>query len=528
MSGYQNNSIFWVETEKIHPNPFQPRKEFDPHALEDLADSIRQYGVLQPLVVTRRENLREDGDGMDVHYELVAGERRLRASKIAGLHQVPVIIRKDTDNKVKLELAIIENLQREDLNPIDRALAFDQLYKDFKLTHAEIGKRMGKSRVYVSNTLRLLGLPDYIKQAVINNQITEGHTRPLLMLSDRPEEQKTLFKEIMVKKMSVRDSEKVARKIAQDKVRKKEFVVDPKILEMEKKLSENLGTRVSIEAKENGGQVTIDYFSLSDLQALVNSLKQTGGATKTTEMMDNYIQNKRESDSLKNSTPITIPDAPENKTPEQEVTDRSTEPQSAKADETATASAPPVNENAALKMDDAVVETPASGEPESNPQSLPAEETSESINKIPGIPDMTFKPGPVDETPTVPVGTEDDLVDLEVSITTQNESAAVSAEPINQPSASTHSVPDAPAQDEPDFDDNWISFSPGGFNDDPVSSYSQEQKEETEKPAEETPESDAPTMAYTPRDDSGNKQSADADPNQDPYLEPITDEDRTF
>ena len=290
MSEYQNNSIFWVETTKIKPNPFQPRREFEPKALEDLADSIRQYGVLQPLVVTRKETLREDGNGMDVNYELIAGERRLRASKIAGLQQVPVIIRKETDDKVKLELAIIENLQREDLNPIDRAQAFEQLYKEFGLTHVEIGKRMGKSRVYVSNSLRLLSLPEEIKRGLTDGRITEGHTRPLLMLSDRPEEQTTLYKEIMVKKMSVRDAEKVARKIAQDKVRKKEFVVDPKIQRYEQLLAENLGTRVHIEPKENGGQITIDYFTISDLDQILRSMKKV---EREQSMMESYLTGKR-------------------------------------------------------------------------------------------------------------------------------------------------------------------------------------------------------------------------------------------
>lgn len=291
MSGYHNNSIFWVETEKIGPNPFQPRREFEPKALEDLADSIRQYGVLQPLVVTRQEILLPDNNGMDVQYELIAGERRLRASKIAGLQQVPVIIRKETDNKVKLELAIIENLQREDLNPIDRAMAFEQLHKEFGLTHVEIGKRMGKSRVYVSNSLRLLSLPPEIKQGLMERRISEGHTRPLLMLTDRPSEQTTLFKEIMVKKLSVRDAEKVARKIAQDKVRKKEFIVDPKIREFEKKLSENLGTRVHIEPKENGGQITIDYFTVKDLESIISSMKKV---ERESSMMDSYLKRNDE------------------------------------------------------------------------------------------------------------------------------------------------------------------------------------------------------------------------------------------
>jgi ParB family chromosome partitioning protein len=286
MSEYQNNSIFWVETTKIKPNPFQPRREFEPKALEDLADSIRQYGVLQPLVVTRKETLRPDDHGMDVHYELIAGERRLRASRIAGLAQVPIIIRKETDDKVKLELAIIENLQREDLNPIDRALAFEKLYKQFNLTHVEIGKRMGKSRVYVSNSIRLLSLPEEIKQGLMAGKITEGHTRPLLMLIDRPQEQTTLYKEIMVKKMSVRDAEKVARNIAQDRVRKKEFIIDPRIRDFEKKLSENLGTRVQIEPKENGGQITIDYFTLNDLEEILKSMRKV---EREKNMMERYI-----------------------------------------------------------------------------------------------------------------------------------------------------------------------------------------------------------------------------------------------
>jgi ParB family chromosome partitioning protein len=200
------NSIFWVETDKIKPNPYQPRREFDERALVDLADSIRQYGVLQPLVVTRNEI--EKPDGLAVEYELIAGERRLRASRIAGLPQVPVIIRSGAeDAKVKLELAIIENLQREDLNPIDRAWAFMRLHSEFGFTHAEIGKKMGKSREYVSNSLRLLALPQDIMTALAERKISEGHTRPLMMLSDRPDEQTTLFKEIVIKKLSVREAE---------------------------------------------------------------------------------------------------------------------------------------------------------------------------------------------------------------------------------------------------------------------------------------------------------------------------------
>lgn len=266
-----HNSIFWVETEKIKPNPYQPRKEFDPRALQDLADSIRQYGVLQPLVVTRKEI--ENEQGLFVEYELIAGERRLRASKLAGIPQVPVIIRAGQDSdKEKLELAIIENLQREDLNPIDRGHAFLKLAEEFKLTHAEIGKKMGKSREYVSNTLRLLTLPEEIRQALAERKISEGHTRPLMMLSDRPAEQLTLFKEMVIKKLSVRESEKIAREIATDKIRKKDL--DPEMIDYQKKLSASLGTRVSIEKREVGGKIVIDFFSPNDLQALIEMLKR--------------------------------------------------------------------------------------------------------------------------------------------------------------------------------------------------------------------------------------------------------------
>lgn len=267
-----HNSIFWVETEKINPNPYQPRKEFDPRALQDLADSIRQYGILQPLVVTRKEH--ETDNGITVEYELIAGERRLRASRLASIPQVPVIIRAGEDSdKEKLELAIIENLQREDLNPIDRGEAFFKLAEEFKLTHAEIGKKMGKSREYVSNTLRLLSLPEEIRQALAEKKIAEGHTRPLMMLADRPAEQMTLFREMVIKKLSVRESERIARSIATDKVRKKELQLDPQIAEYQEKFSESLGTRVSIEKKQVGGKIVIDFFSPNDLETILELLK---------------------------------------------------------------------------------------------------------------------------------------------------------------------------------------------------------------------------------------------------------------
>ena len=272
-NGFHKNAIFWVEVDKIRPNPYQPRKEFDEDALQSLAESIKQYGVLQPLVVTRKEEETPDG-GLKVYYELVAGERRLRAAKLAGLTQVPVLIRdkEDTDQE-KLELAIIENLQREDLNPIDRALAFRRLADEFKMTHAQIAQKIGKSREYVTNTLRLLSLPEDIQRAIANGIISEGHARPLLMLSDKPDEQNTLFKEITLKKLTVREAEHIARAIATEKIRKNN--IPPKIRELEKKLSEKLGTRVRIETKDGGvGRVHIDFTSEADLEHLMKLVEK--------------------------------------------------------------------------------------------------------------------------------------------------------------------------------------------------------------------------------------------------------------
>src|SRR3989338_9136015 len=269
MSQFYNDSIFWIEVDKIKPNPFQPRRDFDEAQLKSLSDSIRQYGVLQALVVTRKELEKGDG-GMGVEYELVAGERRLRAARLAGLAQVPVLIRtgEETD-LMKLELAIIENIQREDLNPVDRARAFERLTKEFNFKHHEIGKKVGKSREYVSNSLRILSLPEHIVNALSEGKISEGHTRPLMMLIDRPKEQETLFKEIIFKKLNVREAESIARHIAVERARK---LIDQELIDIEDQFKEKLGTRVRIEKKEEGGRVTIDFFNKDDLRALLDRI----------------------------------------------------------------------------------------------------------------------------------------------------------------------------------------------------------------------------------------------------------------
>lgn len=293
MTELYSDSIFFIDVNKIGANPYQPRREFEEGPLRDLAESIRQYGVLQPLVVTRVEE--ENPDGIRVSYELIAGERRLRASKLAGLSQVPAIIRKEQDPMVKLELAIIENLQREDLNPVERARAFQRFIDEFGFSHTEIGKKVGRSRVYVSNSLRLLSLPDDILDALSAGKISEGHTRPLMMLKDKPDEQQVLFKEILYKRISVREAERLGRLVAKDKVRKKELLPDPEVEAMEDKMQEALGTRVHIDRKEQGGQIRIDFFSNEDLHTileLINSVESRGKHS----LMERFIEQSNDLD----------------------------------------------------------------------------------------------------------------------------------------------------------------------------------------------------------------------------------------
>ena len=266
------DSVYWIETSRVVPNPYQPRKEFDETALKSLAESIRQYGILQPLTVTRKEIEKPDG-GLQSVYELIAGERRLRASILIGLKEVPVVIRAgEQSDKMKLELAIIENLQREDLNAIDRATSFKQLAEEFNISHTEIALKVGRSREFVSNSIRLLALPDHIQQSVVNKEISEGHARALLMVNDRPVERDTLFKEIVLKKSSVRMVEQMVRRIAVDKIRKHDKTLE--MIELERSLTETMGTRVMIENRPNGGRVLIEFFSPEDLSHIAAILAE--------------------------------------------------------------------------------------------------------------------------------------------------------------------------------------------------------------------------------------------------------------
>ncbi|MBY0376561.1 ParB/RepB/Spo0J family partition protein [Patescibacteria group bacterium] len=324
MNTLYSNSIFWVDTDKIKPNPYQPRREFDQARLEDLSQSIKQYGVLQPLTVSRLEVEKEEG-GLMTEYELIAGERRLRAARLAGVSQVPVIIRVGDTSMMKLELAIIENLQREDLNAVDRARAFFQLTSEFKFTHAEVAKKVGRSREYVSNTLRILALPEEVLNALSEGKITEGHTRPILMLVDYPEEQMVLFKEIVYKKITVREAERLARKIAFDRVRKKEFMPDPEIIELEEEFQEKLGTRVHIDRKDLGGQIKIDYFSTDDLREILNLINKTNIEKKPEDMLEKHISQ---------SDPQTIESSENKEESKENLDDRTEEEKKANEEET--------------------------------------------------------------------------------------------------------------------------------------------------------------------------------------------------
>lgn len=253
--------VFYIPVEKIVPNPYQPRKEFDPEALKHLAASIREYGILQPLVVSRLE-IESPTGGIQVQYELIAGERRHRASQLAGLKEVPAIIRRQESPKVKLELALIENLQREDLNPIERALAYRQLVDQFEMSQRQVADRIGKSREVVANTLRLLNLPEVMREALAGGKINEGHTRPLLMVTDYPEAQANLFHDILEKQLSVRQAEEIARNIAIERSKKLRTPSDPNIKEVEDKLGNQLGAKVSVHKDKNGhGRIAIEFYS---------------------------------------------------------------------------------------------------------------------------------------------------------------------------------------------------------------------------------------------------------------------------
>src|SRR5512136_145731 len=231
------NGVMMIPVEMVFPNPRQPRSEVHPEELEDLTASIRVHGVLQPLIVT-------PGD-LDGRYVLIAGERRLQAARLAGMAAVPVLIRQATDQQ-RLELAIIENVQRADLSALEQAEAYRQLAEDFDLSHEEIAARVGKSRVAVTNTLRLLRLPDVVKNALIEGRVSEGHARALLALATS-EAQTAALHTVMRKGFNVRQTEELVRKLSGEKPsRKPKPVVVPEVAELEERLRSSLGTKVTL------------------------------------------------------------------------------------------------------------------------------------------------------------------------------------------------------------------------------------------------------------------------------------------
>ena len=251
--------IVEVSVHSIVPNPHQPRTVFKEEHLESLAASIKVHGIMQPLTVTK------SGENS---YELIAGERRLQASKRAGLSHVPVIIRTATEQQ-KLELALIENIQRHNLNPIEESLAYSRLMEEFNITQEEISRRVGKKRSTVANALRLLTLNDEIQDAISEGIITAGHAKALLGLED-PVAQMAFFKKITTLGLSVRDAETGVRKAkvaSGDKIQK-----SPRIVEIESELQERLGTKTKIKEKRNGGEIVISYFSNEDLQEVLKRL----------------------------------------------------------------------------------------------------------------------------------------------------------------------------------------------------------------------------------------------------------------
>lgn len=250
-----------VKITKVEPNREQPRKNFDEDALLELADSIKQFGLLQPILVQDRKD----------YYEIIAGERRWRAAKLAGLKEVPVIIKNLTEQEI-VEISLIENIQREDLNPIEEAQAYKKLLTEFHLKQDEVAERVSKSRTAVTNSMRLLKLCDEVQQMVIDDMISTGHARAILSV-ENPEEQYSLAQKIFDEKLSVRDVEKLVKNLHKPVKTKK--VIENENLEiiyqdLEEKLKSALGTKVAISSKGDGaGKIEIEFFSHDDMDRLV-------------------------------------------------------------------------------------------------------------------------------------------------------------------------------------------------------------------------------------------------------------------
>ena len=261
-----------VPINQIEPNRNQPRKQFDEDAIEELADSIKQFGVIQPLIVKKREN----------YYEIIAGERRWRASKKAGIKKVPVIV-KDYDENEILKISLIENLQREDLNPIEEALAYQQLKSEYGLKQDEIATSISKSRTAITNTMRLLKLDERVQKMVMDNLITSGHGRTLIPIEDKEVQYQTAVK-IMDEGLSVREAERIVKKMLEEKKQDKE---EPSLEQQEEqrylsffegKMKDILGSKVTIKNKKNQkGKIEIEYYSKDELERIIDLIQSIQG-----------------------------------------------------------------------------------------------------------------------------------------------------------------------------------------------------------------------------------------------------------
>lgn len=257
-----DKDIIFVKVAKVEPNREQPRKNFDEDSLLELSESLKQYGILQPLLVQDKKD----------YFEIIAGERRWRAAKLAGLKEVPVIIKNLSEQEI-VEISLIENIQRENLNPIEEALAFKRLLNEFNLKQDEVAERVSKSRTAVTNSMRLLKLDERVQQMVIDDMITTGHARALLAITDN-EKQYNVAQQIFDEKLSVRETEKLVKKLSKEKKESLKPVLDDSMSvfyeDMEQKLKAIIGTKVAIHQKDNKkGKIEIDYYSTDELERII-------------------------------------------------------------------------------------------------------------------------------------------------------------------------------------------------------------------------------------------------------------------
>ncbi|RAT99667.1 ParB/RepB/Spo0J family partition protein [Brevibacillus sp. Leaf182] len=251
-----------VSINEIRPNPYQPRKEFEQSAIEELAQSIKEHGIIQPLIV--RKSIKG--------YELVAGERRLRAAKVAGLKEVPVVVKAYTDQQL-MEIALIENLQRENLNPLEEAEAYDKLISHHDYTQEQLAQKIGKSRPHVANMLRLLQLPEKIRKMVSAAELSMGHSRALLGVTDKKVQQQ-LANDVVEKGLSVRQLEELVKQlnVSRETKKKKPTKNEPVLIEMEERLRSRFGTAVKIKKGTKRGKIEIDFYSQEDLERIIEML----------------------------------------------------------------------------------------------------------------------------------------------------------------------------------------------------------------------------------------------------------------